>query len=148
MNYAKYLFDTDVITNILKKQPSQNLISCLNKLKYEQQYISTITISEIVYGALKSIRPEYHLNNLNKILLPTVNILNFDSASAFIYGEIRVKLEKKGTLISHTDMQIASIAMSNNITLITGNIKHFERIENLKMENWIKDSHKKNNYIG
>ncbi|MBI4652157.1 type II toxin-antitoxin system VapC family toxin [Candidatus Desantisbacteria bacterium] len=143
MNYEKYLFDTDVITNILKKQPSQNLISCLNKLKYEQQYISTITISEIVYGALKSIRPEYHLNNLNKILLPTVNILNFDSASAFIYGEIRVKLEKKGTLISHTDMQIASIAMSNNITLITGNIKHFERIENLKIDNWLKDHIKK-----
>jgi len=62
-----FLFDTDVITNILKKNPSKILLERLSVIPRQKQYISTITISEIVYGAVKSIRPEYHLNNLENI---------------------------------------------------------------------------------
>ncbi|MCK5915112.1 MAG: type II toxin-antitoxin system VapC family toxin, partial [Deltaproteobacteria bacterium] len=59
-----FLFDTDVITNILKKHPSKYLLEQLTVVPKHEQYISTITISEIVYGAVKSNRPEYHLDNL------------------------------------------------------------------------------------
>jgi tRNA(fMet)-specific endonuclease VapC len=133
-----YLFDTDTITNITKKIPSRKLISNINKLKKEERFLSTITISEITYGAFKSNNPNHYINELKNILLPLVNILPFDSNSAYIYGEIRAELEKRGENLSHCDIQIASIAVANNLILITGNTNHFERISSLRIENWIK----------
>ena len=92
-----FLFDTDTITNILKPQPSLNLLRRLEKISISQQFISTLTISEIVYGAEKSQRPEFHLNNLETILLPAVNIIGFDTKAAYICGRIHAELEKRGT---------------------------------------------------
>tara|TARA_B100000315_G_scaffold156629_1_gene145128 strand:+ start:1360 stop:1761 length:402 start_codon:yes stop_codon:yes gene_type:complete len=132
-----YLFDTDIISNIFKKKPSKKLIGRLKQIKKEEQYISTITIGEIVYGAIKSCRPDYHMNNLINVLLPSVNIVSYDGKSAFIYGQLRAKLENAGKIISHSDMQIAAVTMANDFILITGNIRHFKRIPSLKIENWI-----------
>ncbi len=134
---ARYLFDTDAITNIFKKQPSLKLVANLKNLPKAAQYVSTITISEIVYGAMKSNRPEFHLQNLKKIILPSVHILAFDSAAAFVAGEIRAALEKKGATLAFADLQIAAIALANNLVLVTGNIRHFSRIDQLKCENWL-----------
>ncbi|MDD5659967.1 MAG: PIN domain-containing protein [Actinomycetota bacterium] len=132
-----FLFDTDAITNLLKKIPSKKLVDNISKLDKSEQYVSSITIGEIVYGAFKSKNQEFHLNNLENILLPSVNILDFDVSAAFIYGRIRSELEKNEDTISNTDLQIASIAISNNLTLITGNIRHFQRIKDLQIENWL-----------
>ena len=133
----KFLFDTDTITNILKKVPSIKLVAKLKALEYEQQFISTITISEIVYGAMKSEKTDFHLKNLENLILPTVNVIGFDSRAAFHCGRIRAILEQKGMPINQTDLQIASIAIANDLMLVTRNIKHFIRINELKVENWI-----------
>jgi predicted nucleic acid-binding protein len=77
------------------------------------------------------------MKNLNNHLLPSVQILSFNTDAAFIYGKLRAELERKGSLISHTDMQIAAIALANHLTLVTGNLKHFLRIPKLKVENWL-----------
>ncbi|MCG2790415.1 MAG: type II toxin-antitoxin system VapC family toxin, partial [Actinomycetia bacterium] len=61
----------------------------------------------------------------------------FGSQAAFIYGKIRAGLENSGVIIPHANVQIASIAIANNLTLITGNIKHFIKIPELKIEDWI-----------
>lgn len=132
-----FLFDTDTITNIVKPRPSQNLLAKLATTSKDQQYISTITISEIVYGAEKSQRPEYHLNNLESILLPAVNILGFDTKAAYVCGRIRAELEKRGTPLDLADLEIASIAIANNLTLITNNVRHFKRVPLLQFENWL-----------
>ena len=132
-----FLFDTDVITNILKKHPSKYLLGQLTAVPKHEQYISTITISEIVYGAVKSNRPEYHLDNLEKILLPSVNVVGFDSKAAYICGRLRVKLEKKGLPLDLADLEIAAIAIAGDFILVTGNTKHFARISELQLENWI-----------
>ncbi|WLE99263.1 MAG: type II toxin-antitoxin system VapC family toxin [Candidatus Electrothrix communis] len=133
-----FLFDTDVITNVLKKTPSHALLQKLEGLPRAQQYISTITISEIVYGAFKSNRPEYHLNNLENILLPAVNVVGFDTKAAAVCGQLRAELEKKGQPLDLADLEIASIAMAGGFTLVTGNTRHFGRIEALRVENWLK----------
>ena len=132
-----YLFDTDVITNIFTPYPSEMLIGKLSRLEQRDQYISTITILEIVYGAAKSDRTDYHLKNLEELLLPSVNIAGFDTKAAFICGHLRANLEKQGRTLSLADMEIAAIAMANDFTLITGNTKHFARINGLKLENWL-----------
>ena len=132
-----FLFDTDTITNIVKPRPSPNLLKKLANISINQQYISTITISEIVYGAEKSQRPEFHLNNMETILLPAVNIVGFDTKAAYVCGRIRAELEKRGTPLDLADLEIASIAIANGLTLITNNVKHFERVPMLQYENWL-----------
>lgn len=135
--HEMFLFDTDTITNILKPRPSQKLLAKLAKVSKDQQYISTITISKIVYGAEKSQRPEYHLNNLETILLPAVNIVGFDTKAAYVCGRIRAELERRGTPLDLADLEIASIAIANNLTLITNNVRHFIRVPLLQFENWL-----------
>lgn len=134
---AMFLFDTDTITNIVKPLPSPNLLKKLAHISINQQYISTITVSEIVYGAEKSQRPEFHLNNLETILLPAVNIVGFDTKAAYVCGRIRAELEKRGTPLDLADLEIASIAIANGLTLITNNVKHFDRVPMLQYENWL-----------
>jgi len=134
-----YLFDTDVITNLLKKKPSPSFIRHLRKVTPEEQHISVITVAEIVYGAEKSLRPAYHLKNLEEILLPEVSVIEFDVEAAYIAGKIRARLEKMGLPLAWADIQISAIAIAHDMTLITGNIRHFSRIPNLGVENWLND---------
>ncbi len=132
-----FLFDTDVITNVLKKHPAKTLLERLAVIPKHEQYISTITISEIVYGAVKSDRPDYHLNNLESILLPSVNVVGFDSKSAYICGRLRAELEKKGLPLDLADLEIAAISIAGEFVLVTGNTRHFKRIPELHVENWL-----------
>ena len=132
-----FLFDTDTITNIVKPRPSLNLLKRLEKISKNQQYVSTITISEIIYGAEKSQRTDFHLNNLETILLPAVNIIGFDTKAAYVCGRIRAELEKRSTPLDLADLEIASIAIANNLTLVTNNVRHFERVPLLRYENWL-----------
>lgn len=132
-----YLFDTDTISNIFKKRPSINLAQRLKKLDPSEQFISSVTIAEIVYGARKGPHTEKHLRNLNNFLLPSINVIDFDLRAAFLAGEIRADLETIGKSLSFTDIQIASIAITNQLILVTGNTGHFARISGLKIQNWL-----------
>lgn len=137
MNTAMFLFDTDSITNILKPSPSIRLLDKLNSVPQREQFISTITLSEIVYGAYRSNKKDFHLKKLQQVLLPAVQMISFDSKAAFVCGALKAELESKGKPLSLADLQIASIAVANDLVLISGNIKHFTRVPGLTVENWI-----------
>ena len=133
-----YLFDTDILSNLVKKKPSPYLIERLRGIPQDKQYISSITIGEIVYGAFKSDQKEKYLIQVKDKLIPLVQLIPFDKNEAFAYGEIRSILEKSGTPLNDTDLMIAATAVANNLILITGNESHFSRIENIRVENWLK----------
>ena len=97
----------------------------------------TITIAEVYYGLMNSLNTTKLLKLFEDVLLPRATILPFDFSAAKKYGEIRSFLEKQGTPLAHADLQIASIALSMNMTLITGNLKHFQRVPQLAVENWL-----------
>ena len=132
-----FLFDTDTITNILKPRPSSGLLDRLSNLDITQQFVSTITVAEIAYGACKSKRRKQHIHNLEHMLLPNVNVLDFDCAAAYIAGEVRADLEKRGAPIPFVDIQIAATALAHDLTLVTGNTQHFDRIDGLHVEDWL-----------
>jgi len=134
-----YLFDTDIITHIFKQRPSGSLLKRLASVPRQEQHISTVTIAEIVYGAFKSSRPQHHLRNLEEVLLPAVNIVGFDARAAYICGDLRARLERAGTPLALADLEIAAIAIANDLTLISGNSRHFSRIPSLRLENWLLD---------
>ncbi len=132
-----YLFDTDIITNIFKKKPSEYLCDKLKNIRKEHQFISTITLSEVSYGAYKSEQTSFHIDNLTRILLPSVTILDFDTNVSYICGRLRADMSSKGLILSWLNLQISSIEISNDLTLIAGNVKYFDRINDLNSGNWI-----------
>lgn len=132
-----YLFDTDIVSNILKKRPSAPLLRRLAGLASELQFTSAITVGELVYGAYRSPRTDHFLEKLNSLVWPNVTIIPFDESAARIYGQLRATLERSGTTVSEPDLRIGSITLSRRFILVTGNIRHFARIPGLQFENWL-----------
>ncbi len=131
-----FLFDTDVIIDILRGTPSTRLVERLSKTNRSCQFISTITLSELVYGAHRSANPEKHLKQIEAILIPSVSVAFFDSQAAYVCGMLRAEFAVKGIPLGTCDMQIAAIAMARGMILVTRNIRHFKRIHALKVEDW------------
>ena len=97
--------------------------------------VSTITVSELQYGAAKSKNPELNMQRVEEFLTP-IGILFYDYNAAKSYGEVRLNLEKRGEIIGPLDLLIAAHALSNDIVLVTNNEKEFQWVNHLKIENW------------
>ncbi len=135
----KYLLDTNICIYIIKKSPEQvlkKLEAITNSEGKNEVYLSAVTVSELFYGVEKSNQSEKNLEAL-KGFLTLFNVVDFDHESAEVFGKVRSDLEKKGTVIGPYDLQIASIAIANDLTLVTNNTKEFSRVDGLKLENWI-----------
>ena len=135
-----YLFDTDILSNLLRRMPSTTLIAKLASVPPEQQFTSSITLGELVYGAHKlGTRGTALLERLETTLLPNLPVLSFDAAAARRYGEIRADLERRGLPIGEADLRIAAIALVRDFTVVTGNLRHFQRVPGLRVENWLEE---------
>lgn len=132
-----YLFDTDTISNLMKKNPFPGLLRRLAEVPPEAQFTSSISAGELIYGAHRSSRPDYFLDLLKRLVWPNVTILPFDTAAAHVYGELRARLERSGTPVSEPDLRIGSIAVTQQLILVTGNVRHFAKIPGLPIENWL-----------
>jgi tRNA(fMet)-specific endonuclease VapC len=132
-----YLFDTDIVSNLLKKRPSAGLLRRLATIPPDAQFTSSITVGEMIYGAHRSARTREIIDRLEREVWPNVSILSFDESAARVYGELRAELERLGTPLAEPDLRIASIALSRELTLVTGNVRHFARVPGLKLENWL-----------
>jgi len=130
-----YLLDTNICIYIIKKKPDDVIIKLKSKSK-KDIYISSITIAELEYGVSKSKFPEKNKIALIEFL-SIFKILNFDDHDAMEFGIIKSDLESKGKIIGPMDLLLAAQAKSKNLILITNNTKEFERIKDLKIENWI-----------
>ncbi len=133
-----YLLDTDILSNLAKRTPSTALVAKLASVPREAQFTSSITLGEMVYGAYRL--PEYtslFLERLDRVLLPNLAVLPFDVAAAHRYGEVRAELERRGTPLGEADLRIGAIALTRGLTVVTGNVRHFQRIPDLTVENWL-----------
>ena len=133
-----YLLDTDILSNLVKRTPSTALVAKLASVPQEEQFTSAITLGEMVYGAYR-LQTHTHLllERLDRTLLPNLPVLPFDVAAAHRYGEVRAELERRGTPLAEADLRIGAIALSRSLTVVTGNVRHFERIPDLSVENWL-----------
>ena len=99
-------------------------------------FVTAITVSELVYGAHKSNRPEHHLAQVD-LLLDGVTVLPFDTEAARRCGQLKDALRRAGTPLSEPDMQIASIALCHALPLATHNQRHFARVPGLSLADWL-----------
>ena len=130
----KYLLDTNICIYLIKKQYPE-ILSKLLKVGFDRIGISTITLAELEYGVSNSSRTVEAQTALLEFILP-FTILDFSYNAASFYGRIRKELKDKGQPISDMDMLIASVAMANELIVVTNNEKEFRRISGLKIENW------------
>ncbi len=131
----KYLLDTNICIYLIKKKPL-HLLAKFQSIPLGDAGISSITLGELQYGVAKSEFPQRNQEALNKFTLP-LEIVSFDSHAAMVYGKIRSQLEKQGTPIGPLDTLLAAHALSLNAVMVTNNIKEFERVDGLAVENWI-----------
>lgn len=124
-----YLFDTDVLISFLRGK-NKSLKLYIQDLMDKEVTIcmSIISLGELYLGAFKSDNPPKNLFLVNK-LKGTLDLIGLDNDIILLYGEIEALLEKAGMMIGDFDVLIASTAISKNLTLASGNQKHFQRIQ-------------------
>ena len=131
-----YCFDTDILSGALKRDPPLHLIRRLARTPPEEQFTTSITLGELLYGATRHGSTRL-LEMVREIILEAHEVLPFDEAAAEVYGPLRASLEAEGRRLDEPDLRIASIALARNLTLVTGNVRHFGRVPDLKVENWL-----------
>ncbi len=129
----KYLLDSNICIHLFRGK--FDIDKKLESIGLENCYISEITLAELIVGAERSNNPtknhkiiETFVKHLT--ILPIFGIIPF-------YGKEKVRLQKKGIMISDFDLLIGSTAVVNNIIMVTENTREFERIKDIKIENWI-----------
>lgn len=132
----QFMLDTNTCIYIIKRKPLE-VIERFKRTEISQIGISSITLSELLYGVFKSSRPEQNQMALAQFVAP-LEILPFEEEAAQYYGDLRVHLERQGTPIGSLHMLIAAHALSVSCTLVTNNEKEFGRTPGLQIENWAK----------
>ena len=135
----KYLLDTNIISEIITKQPHQKVLDFIENLPEENIYLSVITIGEIKFGIQKVQSPSRKkqlLLWLENDLLQRFDgkIININTATMLTWGEINQHLQSIGRTVSIMDSLIAATAITNQMTLVTRNVKDFNNF-NLKIIN-------------
>jgi tRNA(fMet)-specific endonuclease VapC len=130
----KYLLDTNICIHFLTGK--FGLIEKFEELGTENFAISEITLAELVFGAENSNNPKKNLELIEDftnqiVILPIFNAI-------YLYGKEKARLRSKGLMISDFDLLIGCTAVDKDLIMVTENLKEFERISNIEIENWVK----------
>ena len=137
-----YLFDTDAISELLRRRPAPAFVKWIKKVAREDQFVSAITVGELYQGAYRSPAQDRHLENIEQRVLPAVTVLPYDTAVAKVFGRIRAGLEIAGVRLDDADLQIAATAIYHGLELVTGNVRHFQRVPDLQINHILVDAKK------
>lgn len=130
----RYMLDTNLCIRVLRDKPAV----LRERFNHEADglCISSIVLMELLYGAERSARIERHRRAVED-LAARLDVLAFDAPAAAHAAEIRAELERRGQRIGAYDLQIAGHARSRGLTVVTGNLDEFRRVEGLRSEDWL-----------
>lgn len=131
----KYLLDTNIVIYVLKRRPIE-VLKIFNT-NASRMAISSITLSELMYGAEKSSNAAQNLEAIEEFI-SHLEVIPYDAKASQHYGQIKATLERKGEIIGENDIHIAAHAISQGLILVTNNLREFKRVSNLALENWVK----------
>ncbi len=129
-----YLLDTNTCIRYLNGR-SQGILQRIQQVNPDDIALCSIVKAELYAGGFGSNNPAKTLEERDLFMKMFVS-LPFDDRAALIYGQERARLYKAGQPIGPNDLLIASIALANNLTLVTHNTAEFSRVINLKLEDW------------
>lgn len=130
----KYMLDTNIVIYVIKRRPLE-ILEVFNA-HAGRMCISSITLAELLHGVEKSSMIARNLRYVEDFV-SRLEVLPYDTTAASHYGDIRAVLEKKGTVIGINDIHIAAHARGEGLILVSNNLREFERVEGLRLENWI-----------
>ena len=130
------MLDTDTCSYVLKRKPP-SVLAKLESLSDELVCVSEITRTELLYGAAREPERGAALGRLIGDLLSRLLVLDWNGAER--YARIRADLEGSGSVIGNMDMLIGAHALHVDAVLVTNNVRHFGRIDGLRLENWVED---------
>jgi predicted nucleic acid-binding protein len=128
-----FLFDTDAISEVLKRRPALGYVTWLSTISRAEQFTSAVVVGELFKGAYRSPDAPRHLRNIETRVLPAMTVLSYDVEIARVYGALRAQLEEAGQALADADLQIAATAVHHDLELVTGNLRHFRRINGLRL---------------
>ncbi|MDR0512273.1 MAG: PIN domain-containing protein [Treponema sp.] len=126
------MLDTDTVSLLVRKNPS--VVKNIIKHENDEICISAITYAELRFGLEK--KGSQRLFDEVNVILGKLSIIDFDSSQSELYAKVRLKLEKSGTPLDNMDMLIAAAALSAGAILVSHNVKHFGKIQGIKVEDW------------
>lgn len=127
-----YLLDADTVSFAIRGQGGVR--QALRRHRSAGVFVSTVTEAELRFGCRKS--GSHQLSDQIERFLNEVIVLSFDGDAARQFAVIRVQLERSGQPIGNLDTMVAAVAMSRSLTLVTHNLRHFQRIPGLDCEDW------------
>ena len=130
----RYLLDTNICIYVIKRRPESLLVRFNENASHLA--ISAVTLAELLHGAEKSSQPQRTLSVVEDFC-SRLDVLDYGAKAAQHYGQIRSALERRGTPIGVNDLHIAAHARSEGLTLVSNNLREFERVEGLLNENWV-----------
>lgn len=130
----KYLLDTNTISDFFKKIPS--VTQRLEKISPNQIYISSISVMEIEFGLQLNPARAAKINPIWKVMLHRCKVVNYTAECAEMTAHIRAHLKMSGQPVGPYDILIAGSALANNLVVVTSNMSEFERIPDLRIQNW------------
>ena len=130
----KYMLDTNIVIYVIKQRPHRALE--VFNLHAGSMCISSITYAELLHGVEKSAKPEHNLRQVEDFT-SRLEILDYGKKAAAHYGDIRADLERKGTTIGINDLHIAGHARSEAMVLVTNNLREFDRVKGMRLDNWV-----------
>ncbi|MEA3412313.1 MAG: type II toxin-antitoxin system VapC family toxin [Pseudomonadota bacterium] len=130
-----WMLDTNICIYIIKHRPPE-VIERFRNLHVSEVAVSSVTVLELAFGVNKSRYQEKSVSALSRFLQPLV-VVDFNREDGETAGALRADLERRGRPIGPYDLQIAAQALRREITLVTNNLREFERIEGLNLENWV-----------
>ena len=132
----RFMLDTNTCVDLIR-QRNDRILRRMLRLKPDDLCVSSVTLSELEYGAAKSADPGRNRLALATFMTP-LSVMPYDDAVAPVYGKLRAELERAGTPIGPLDTLIAAHALSLGLTVVTDNEREFRRVSGLKVENWTK----------
>ena len=130
----RFMLDTNICIYVIKNRPAR-LRDCFNELA-DQLCISVVTLAELTYGAEKSERAHHNLTVVEQFC-ERLDVLPFADRAATHYGQLWAELERAGQPVGTHDMMIGGHARSEGLTVVTNNVREFQRMPGLRLENWV-----------
>ncbi|HEX2302402.1 MAG TPA: PIN domain-containing protein [Gaiella sp.] len=131
-----FCFDTDVVAAALLRDPPMHLVRRLARTPASDQCTTSVTVAELAYGAARNGREDL-IPRLRELVVAAQSVIPFDDDAAEVYGALRAQLEQTGTRLDEPSLRIASIAVARDLTLVTGNVRLYDRVPGLRIENWL-----------
>jgi tRNA(fMet)-specific endonuclease VapC len=131
---VSYLLDTDTCIYWLRNR--QSVRERVREVGWNQIRICVITVAELYYGAYNSNRVTENLARA-EFFIQNLPVLPLNDTALRRFGELKAELRRTGQPIADFDLLIASIALAEGYVLVTNNTRHYDRIPELQLENWI-----------